>query len=85
MPLIRAMKVASRSEKKIIEQSFLDKKNIDGKKIIEILKNNKIDEYMQNIINDETNKAIKSIDKLKKNNYIEDLINLVTYCATRNK
>ena len=85
LPLIRAMKVASRSEKKIIEQSFLDKKNIDGKKIIEILKNNKIDEYMQNIINDETNKAIKSIDKLKKNNYIEDLINLVTYCATRNK
>ena len=89
LPLIHAIKVSSNTEKSLIKTAL--KKNDLNKvqDIIQILEKNKIKDYIQSKIVQETTDAIhhlKMLDEWPGNSiYKEDLVKLAEYCSDREK
>ncbi len=85
LPLIHAIKVARDTEKSLIKTALKENDLNKVQDILQILKENKIENYIQDKIVKETANAIHHLEVLDNSIYKEDLIRLAEYCRDRER
>jgi len=83
LPIIYVMQNASEADQKIIKSSFKQADQSVADIIINILRKYKADIFMDNKIEEQTQNAIDSLDKIRSSEYKDKLIELASYCMTR--
>ncbi|MEC8996169.1 MAG: polyprenyl synthetase family protein [Pseudomonadota bacterium] len=85
LPLIHAIKVSNNNERDLIKTAIQKSDLGRMQDILQILKEKKIEKYIQDKIILETNNAIDSLKVLSESIYKKDLIKLAEYCSERER
>ena len=86
LPIIHSLENCTSEDRSVIEEAIVGENSSNqSDEIISILKKNKSDIYLKDKINEQTDLALSSLDKIPTCNYVELLKNIAEMCRSRDK
>ena len=86
LPIIHSLKNCTDADKSVIEEAIVgDNSSTQSDEIISILKKNKSDIYLEDKINEQTDLALSSLERISARNNVDLLENIAEMCRSRDR
>ena len=86
LPIIHSLENCADKDKSVIEEAIVGENSSNrSREIISILKKNKSDAYLMDKINEQTDLALSSLDRIPACNYVDLLKNIAEMCRSRDR